>query len=359
LRPLDAFLHDFGWSGVDLFFVLRGFLIGGLLFSEIQKFGELDLGRFFARRALRIWPPYFALILYLFVTISMDPAVGLPGAWSQLWPAVIHIQNFILAPRDHLWSLAVEEHFYFMLPLFLWVVTRNKPTAKTRIPAVPIACVAISVASIALRTVLVLTGHAQGRTPTYMCTDPLFFGVNLAYFKAYQPSVLAAVVRRKWTLLLGFALLVPGLFKSEVFLDIVGYTSVYLGYSLVLVHFVSVKPREAGLLGRIMLSPPARLIALIGVNSYSIYLWHRDSGWWLYERALLALDQLQVTGTVRWLVYTTAFVTGGVIGGMVMERIIEKPMQTLRTRLFPPRVKVTLLEEPVQPEPAPRLEVAV
>jgi peptidoglycan/LPS O-acetylase OafA/YrhL len=338
LRPFDSFIHRFGWTGVDLFFVLSGYLIGGLLFAEIRARGEFDLRRFFIRRFLRIWPPYYTLVAYVFIRLSLDPAVGVHGAWSSMWPAVVNIQNFILSPRDHLWSLAVEEHFYFLMPLFLWLVTRNEKS-RTAIPAVPIACLVVCVASHLLRTVLALTLGDTGRTQTYMCIDGLFFGVNLAYLKAYRPELLSVVTSRKWTFYLGFLLLAPALSRSAVMLGVISYTSVYLGYALLLVHFVHIKPGE-GLLGRWMLSRSARLIAAVGLHSYSIYLWHRDTGWLGYDLSLALMARLHLPGELRWLFDTLAFVVAAIVGGAILDRLIEQPVQRVRARLFPPRATV-------------------
>jgi peptidoglycan/LPS O-acetylase OafA/YrhL len=99
LRPLDAFIHRFGWTGVDLFFVLSGFLIGGLLFAELKKYGRLDVRRFLIRRALRIWPPYYILLIVVLIRMTIQPGSTLEYAWSKTWVAFVHIQNFVECPR--------------------------------------------------------------------------------------------------------------------------------------------------------------------------------------------------------------------------------------------------------------------
>jgi peptidoglycan/LPS O-acetylase OafA/YrhL len=113
-RPRGAFLplasawHRVGWTGVDLFFVLSGYLVGGLLLEESQASGRIDIRRFLARRAFKIWPSYYAPLLLLAVLTAWVSL--LPDA---LWPLVAHARNYVgradlLAP--HAWSLAVEEH---------------------------------------------------------------------------------------------------------------------------------------------------------------------------------------------------------------------------------------------------------
>jgi len=339
LRPLDAFLHRYGWTGVDLFFVLSGYLIGGLLFSELKQYGNFDARRFFVRRALRIWPSYYTLVAFLFLSLWLDPAVGLGGAWQSMWPAFIHVQNFVLAPRDHLWSLAVEEHFYTLLPLFLLLVTRRRDN-RSSILAVPIACLVICVASALLRSVLFLTTHHSSRTETYMCIDALFFGVNLAYFKTYRPEVLAAVVRRPWTFWLGLALLLPAGLRSDAELHLIGFTLTYLGFALILLHVVAIRP-GVGLSGRFLASWAGRVTALVGMNSFSIYLWHRDTGWLGYRFSRSLMSAMHAGPTAAWLFNTVAFFTLGILGGLLIDKLIEQPSQRLRAHLFPARPTTT------------------
>ncbi len=112
-----------GWLGVDLFFVLSGFLIGGLLVTELHKHGRIDVARFLSRRGLKIYPAYFVFIAYL---MFMPAAKGLlrgesvwavPVEWSLYWPNFLFLQNYVgNNPTGHTWTLAVEEHFYLMLP---------------------------------------------------------------------------------------------------------------------------------------------------------------------------------------------------------------------------------------------------
>lgn len=81
-------LKNLGWSGVDLFFVLSGFLIGGLLFSEIERTGTLRCGRFWMRRGFKIWPSYFALLLVL--------AVSENTRWIDMGSLIRGIQDLIV-----------------------------------------------------------------------------------------------------------------------------------------------------------------------------------------------------------------------------------------------------------------------
>ena len=129
---LPGRLDRFGWIGVDLFFVLSGYLIGGQLLAPFARGGPIDLRRFFARRVLRIIPAYFVILgVYAFL-----PSWREYPEMSPLWKFVISVQNIGLhggTAFSHAWSLAVEDQFYLILPLMLILVSRW-PRARFIIP---------------------------------------------------------------------------------------------------------------------------------------------------------------------------------------------------------------------------------
>src|SRR3954451_21718261 len=113
----------FGWAGVDLFFVLSGFLVGRLVLREHQRTGRFDGWRFSVRRALKLWP-----VLYVFLAVY---AFAGSEPWqSYLWQNALHVQNYAGTSLTHLWSLAVEEHFYLALALFFPLLARRRMSPK-------------------------------------------------------------------------------------------------------------------------------------------------------------------------------------------------------------------------------------
>ncbi len=130
-------ISDFGWTGVDLFFVLSGFLISSQLFMSLRKTDSLELKSFYIKRAFRILPVYlFMLILYF-----SFPYLRERGDLSPWWKYLTFTQNYGLdlsrySTFSHAWSLCVEEQFYLIFPLTLWVfmLSRKRDWAVWLLP---------------------------------------------------------------------------------------------------------------------------------------------------------------------------------------------------------------------------------
>lgn len=124
---------EVGGAGVAFFFVLSGFLITYLLLVEVDRRGRVDVIAFYVRRALRIWPLYFAVLTFAFLVYpALKTLAGLPGDLPRGSPAlyVFFLANFDVIRMagagagftNVLWSVSVEEQFYVLWPLLLWVV---------------------------------------------------------------------------------------------------------------------------------------------------------------------------------------------------------------------------------------------
>src|ERR1700719_755153 len=108
---VQTLTHDFtmvlgrgGWVGVDLFFVLSGFLVSGLLFREHEKFGSISAKRFLVRRGFKIYPPFWLLIAFTVAVMALrHHQFDLRGLVSEL----LFIQNYRTGLWPHTWSLAV------------------------------------------------------------------------------------------------------------------------------------------------------------------------------------------------------------------------------------------------------------
>jgi peptidoglycan/LPS O-acetylase OafA/YrhL len=178
LRGLSGFAKIFvgltmvGWVGVNLFFVLSGFLITGILLDT--KARKDFYKRFYTRRALRILPLYYAVLVLLFVLVRAG-FVARHASWPLLGLSAIYLSNvspFFGVPMQYgvLWSLSVEEHFYLIWPIAIRELSRQKV----------IACAAIVVAvCVALRILYYLIGwNINGYI--WLSADGLAMGSGLA-----------------------------------------------------------------------------------------------------------------------------------------------------------------------------------
>ena len=121
-----------GWIGVDLFFVLSGFLITGILYDA--KGGPHYFRNFYMRRSLRIFPLYYAFLILIFAVMPLLRASGADHVGKQVWMWT-YLSNVLFARvgwegmpahTTHLWSLAIEEQFYLLWPLLVWLASRRR-----------------------------------------------------------------------------------------------------------------------------------------------------------------------------------------------------------------------------------------
>ncbi|MCW1916485.1 acyltransferase [Luteolibacter sp. GHJ8] len=129
-----------GWIGVDLFFVLSGFLVSGLLFREHDRSGRIDAKRFLIRRGFKIYPPFWLLIL---ATVVLGALRGRGLEWEKIWAELLFVQNYFPGIWVHTWSLAVEEHFYLLLTFAFLLALRFRRDCPFSV--IPVAFGVISV----------------------------------------------------------------------------------------------------------------------------------------------------------------------------------------------------------------------
>ena len=120
--PLLAGWMRGGWVGVDLFFVLSGYLVSGLLFKEYQRQGRVSLGRFLLRRGLKIYPAFWVMIAGTVAYLWLHHR---PVPLRHLLGELLFVQNYAAHLWGHTWSLAIEEHFYLCLALLVALLVRR------------------------------------------------------------------------------------------------------------------------------------------------------------------------------------------------------------------------------------------
>lgn len=316
-----------GWVGVDLFFVLSGYLVSNLLFREFETTGTIKPARFLIRRGWKIYPAFWVLIAVAIACFGFNS--------SKTLAELLFVQSYVTNRMfDHTWSLAIEEHFYLILPFFLMVL------ARTRFASLPRIVFAIMVSLLVARCINGMQPFAYQTHvfPTHLRLDGLFFGVLLAYWHRSWPAFKAwGADNSRGLIALGLVLLTPNfLFNVEALPALYTYwlTANILGGGAILVGIVCGGVRENWL---------TRTLGIIGVYSYSIYLWH---GMAVVEIApRLGLDQSIVS-----------VVSISVLLGMVMARIVESPCLWLRDRVYSCHATSRVMESnPLPPQLAPAM----
>jgi peptidoglycan/LPS O-acetylase OafA/YrhL len=350
LAPLDglravavagvlAFHTGAGWAvggflGVDVFFVLSGFLITVLLINEWQRRGTVSLRRFYARRALRLLPAVALMCAFLLIVGPVGTGVAARNAlWKGVAGTMFYFANWqqafglipILQLTDHTWSLAIEEQFYLVWPALLlgtiWLARRR---GSDPLRAALILALTLAAASALLRFALWSGVHSEIRLyyGTDTRADSLLIGgaVGICYASGWLARA------RRW-----LPALAP--VAALVILAAFGFAHrdsarLYLGG---LTAFAIVVATLIGGLALAPANPVGRVLALapmvwIGRISYGIYLWHWPVFRYLHEARLgLSWGPTQLVRIAVTLAAAT-----------ISYYLVERPMLRLRHRFDPP-----------------------
>ncbi len=324
-----------GWIGVDLFFVLSGFLITGILLDN--KNAPSYFKSFYVRRVLRIFPLYYAYLLFLLLVIY-PLAYGRAGVaeqekidlvrdnvgWFLLYAS--NIKQALMgasfhANTSHLWSLAIEEQFYIVWPFLVWLI----PTKR-----LPLLCGALVVGALLVRIAMVNSGLSYDaiRSFTLGRLDGLAIGSLLAYYVRYRPPTSP----RKLTLVAGGLAVVLGpVFITGqpwtfAFIVTVGYSILSAYFGLVVLKAYTDKPDATP-------SGIRRVLGFFGKYCYALYMLH----------PLMAAIFLKLAGRppliwgsqLPWqAVSLLACTLLSIAAAMLSWRLLEQPILRLK-RYFP------------------------
>ncbi|WP_256371714.1 acyltransferase family protein [Pseudarthrobacter sp. NamE5] len=293
LYHLDLPFIPGGFVGVDVFFVISGYLITGLLLKQLMADGRISLGEFYARRAKRLLP---AATVVLIATAVLTTAFVPVTRWASIgWDIIasaFYVQNWRLAadsvdyltsdaapsPLQHFWSLGVEEQFYLLWPLLLigagWLLTRRQVGHTRRINGTHLVRVLLVALSLVLVPSLIwsalYTASAPG--PAYFASTTRFWqlavGALLAVTVSYLekiPNHIAVIVG--W---LGMAGIVGAALSIDSSVPYPGVAALLPTLASAAVIAAGVRHQRSGaesILGR-------KPMLFIGNISYSLYLWH-------------------------------------------------------------------------------------
>ncbi len=318
-----------GWSGVDLFFVLSGFLITGILLDSRDS--PHYFRNFYARRTLRIFPLYYAFLAVMMFLVA--PASGefdemrRTQAWYWSYAAnwLYAIDNRWSGPATHLWSLAIEEQFYIFWPLLVYLLSRRR---------VLVLCACLILGAPCLRALFLCSGSrwlmAYAATPCRL--DPLAVGALIAATIRCPGGVQAV---RKWIapMMAGSfvclaAILVwrRSLSEMEPVTQVAGFSALAIFYGSVLASLVCWRP------GNVLAAALSwRPLRFFGGISYALYLLHP-----MWACVFGSHAWLSVFGQ-SWPARLAAYALGSVAAAVLSWHLFEKRILKLKGR-FPATV---------------------
>ena len=328
-------IAGFGWTGVDLFFVLSGYLIAGQLFSEVVTNGAISIWEFFIKRFFRIIPP-FLLVVALYFTF---PALREWGHPSPLWRYLTFTLNYGLDLRkygtfSHAWSLCVEEQFYVILPFTFWLFNHYQSGKKSvyLVAALFLGGFVIRYLNWQYFAAPQINSDNFGAIfneyiyyPTYNRLDGLLTGVSIAGLFTFYPQIKELANRYNYLLLLGgVMMLVAGYligtpqttFRNTIF----GYPVIALAYGLILAAVVS----PSNILYRLK----SKITANIAAFSYAIYLTHKIVIHVVQKQ--LGTSGIDVNTNSSMLICAFAVLAVA----LLIRYAVEKPVLLMRNRLL-------------------------
>jgi peptidoglycan/LPS O-acetylase OafA/YrhL len=315
--------------GVDLFFVLSGFLIGSQVLKPLAAGGRFSFREFYLRRAFRILPAFWAVLAVYLLWPGFREAPGMEPWWKFAGFFVnLSIDYANAAAFSHAWSLCVEEHFYLLFPLLAWWLMRRPSILKFAA-----VCVAVLLLGIGLRTGVWLheTAIDPPRAwfvediyyPTWNRLDGLLCGVMLAVWKVFRPASWQQAQRHaNAVLLLGLGVMVLSfwLFRDRVGLlgNSIGWPVLSLGLALL----VFAGAGNGSVIARWRVPGAAWLAAI----SYSLYLVHKAAFHLLEATWGQALEG---RGVLAFCAYGAA----ALLAGAALHYAVERPFLRLRERM--------------------------
>jgi peptidoglycan/LPS O-acetylase OafA/YrhL len=321
----------YGWAGVDLFFVLSGYLIGGQVFKAGSRMDGGGIVRFWLRRWFRTLPLYYFI---LFVNVIILPQCGIPFRdWN--WRYLVMLQNYMpLQDFQQSWSLCIEEQFYLVFPILALIAGRLR--LKPWVWLVP------ALVSLVLRYALVdpaanrVTAQYTIRFPIYTHMDGLSVGVFLAATRPVWCEFNSAA--RRIAAIAGAVTLVSGLallqHPSAGGVESVGcYTLIAIGFGGFLVAAADMA-----------LLPAARKpIEKVALWSYGAYLWNNI--------AFSVLRPLPLPWPLNFGGFALALVPAAITYVLIEEpflKIRRFALSALESRLARPRANLALEKLPVK-----------
>ena len=314
----DNYLYHFGWLGVDLFFVLSGFLVSGLLFKEYKRKKDVNIKRFLIRRGFKIYPPFYFFVLFTltfhwFETHSMYPI-------GKILSELLYVQSYFPRIWIHTWSLAVEEHFYLSLSVLVFLVVKYKWIHKKYFMVSFLTFLIIL--SFAMRYYVSYPHRNDamfGFVQSHLRADGILIGLLISYLYHFTNFNSFFVKFKTLFLIVGISFIIPGFIYAggSYFMNTLGLSLVNIGFGIFTLWSIN-----TNVFSQKWISSVSAIIAFIGVHSYSIYLWH-----------LNALHFSEKYLDPNALSTSFVFFISSILIGSFFSIVVEKPFLKIRDKI--------------------------
>lgn len=319
-------LFHFGWTGVDLFFVLSGFLIGGQLWRELSRTGTVDLPRFLLRRGMRIWPYYFAFLAFMLafmIDVGWRSSLQTHG-WRQFLPDLFFLSNYMQGGVSGGWSLSTEEQFYVAVPLALLLVRRWPLRWQWVVPTLAL-CLLPVLRYLAVRHF----GRSPGPdnpfviySPFHTHADGLAVGLLVAWAAVAVPKLMTPLTTAR-NLLFAVPIVAVALVLRSCSQDVFSFSALALIYGAMAVFAL----RDTSIFSRFAGWRPFYVISRL---SYAMYLNH----FLLVEGPAQGFIAAHRGGYTTFLVGYVGMIALSMAIATVTFLLIESPFLQWRERLF-------------------------
>lgn len=275
-------IAKFGYTGVDLFFVISGYLIANKLFANYNLHHTLYLSSFYANRCLKIIPPFFFILLLYFSFPILREKEGL----SALLKYLTFTQNYQLnilktGAFNHAWSICVEMQFYFLFPIFLLIIIQYKLIEKFATSLIILFAIGILVRHFYWLKIDSIFGGTKSFIsfwamkiyfPTYCRLDGLLIGIAIAYLYNFKNKITANFFNKgNYLLAIGVVVLILSFLlcknQTSYLASVFGFLFISVGYGFIVL--AALQPNT------LFLSRSYFICNQIATLSYSIYLCHK------------------------------------------------------------------------------------
>lgn len=331
-------IKQIGWTGVDLFFVLSGYLIGFQLLKEYKQTSGINFKHFYLKRFFRIIPVYIATLILYYSLPNLREGSGLP----PLWRFLTFTQNLGLDAQtqksfSHAWSLCIEEQFYLLLPITIIIVFKSRIQGLT-----PYLIVGLIILGFILRIYNwneFVQPHIDSGSrrqmfygfiekvyyPSYNRMDGLILGVGIASIFNFKPRIKDYLTKYgNIVLLIG---LIVFMIAYQICDNLITYKAMIYGLPLISLAY--------GIIVIAAISPTCFLYKLktkftfiVATLSYAIYLTHKQ----LYHLVKHWIDRLGNESIQQWTFWICIIIA--ILGGLILHLVIEKPFLRLRNKIL-------------------------